>query len=86
MLTVKGALEGLKSVDMGLCESCVMVQCKKILYIDSQSIIQLVKNPVYHSRTKHAISFHSQVNGRRRYVFGEDRGCKESSRHVDKMC
>ena len=53
MLTAKDALEGLKSVDMGLCESCVMVQCKKILYTDSQSAIQLVKNPVYHSRTKH---------------------------------
>ena len=24
MLVAKGALEGLKSVDMGLCESCVM--------------------------------------------------------------
>ena len=24
MLVTKGALEGLKSVDMGLCESCVM--------------------------------------------------------------
>ena len=35
-------------------------QCKKILYTDSQSAIQLVKNPVYHSRTKHI---------RRRYHF-----------------
>ena len=35
-------------------------QSKKILYSDSQSVIQLVKNPVYHSKTKHI---------RRRYHF-----------------
>ncbi|KAF3680275.1 putative disease resistance RPP13-like protein 1-like [Capsicum annuum] len=35
-------------------------QLKKILYTDSQSAIQLVKNPVYHSKTKHI---------RRRYHF-----------------
>ena len=35
-------------------------QCKKILYIDSQSAVQLMKNLVYHSRTKHI---------RRRYHF-----------------
>lgn len=35
-------------------------QHDKILYIDSQSVIQLVKNPVYHSKTKHI---------RRRYHF-----------------
>ena len=35
-------------------------QNKKILYSDSQSAIQLVKNPVYHSKTKHI---------RRRYHF-----------------
>ena len=29
MLVAKGALEGLKSVDMGLCESCVMGKQKK---------------------------------------------------------
>ena len=28
-------------------------QSEKILYSDSQSAIQLVKNPVYHSKTKH---------------------------------
>lgn len=28
-------------------------QHEKILYTDSQSAIQLVKNPVYHSKTKH---------------------------------
>ena len=28
-------------------------QSEKILYSDSQSDIQLVKNPVYHSKTKH---------------------------------
>ena len=33
---------------------------EKILYSDSQSAIQLVKNPVYHSKTKHI---------RRRYHF-----------------
>ena len=35
-------------------------QSEKILYSDSQSAIQLVKNPVYHSKTKHI---------RRRYHF-----------------
>ena len=28
-------------------------QSEKILYSDSKSVIQLVKNPVYHSKTKH---------------------------------
>ena len=28
-------------------------QSEKILYSDSQSVIQLVKNPVYHLKTKH---------------------------------
>ena len=35
-------------------------QSEKILYSDSQSVIQLVKNPVYHLKTKHI---------RRRYHF-----------------
>ena len=35
-------------------------QCEKILYTDNQSVIQLVKNPVYHSKTKYI---------RRRYHF-----------------
>ena len=35
-------------------------QSEKILYSDSQSVIQLVKNPVYHSKTKYI---------RRRYHF-----------------
>ena len=35
-------------------------QSEKILYSDSQSVIQLVKNPAYHSNTKHI---------RRRYHF-----------------
>ena len=35
-------------------------QSEKILYSDCQSVIQLVKNPVYHSKTKHI---------RRRYHF-----------------
>ena len=32
-------------------EELGMKQCKKILYTDIQSAIQLVKNPVYHSKT-----------------------------------
>ena len=32
MLTTKGALEGLKSVDMGLCESCVMDKQKRLSF------------------------------------------------------
>ena len=36
MLVAKGALEGLKSVDMGLCESCVM---------GKQKIVSFTKTP-----------------------------------------
>ena len=32
MLVAKGALEGLKSVDMGLCESCVMGKQKRVSF------------------------------------------------------
>ena len=32
MLVAKGALEGLKSVDMGLCESCVMGKQKRVRF------------------------------------------------------
>ena len=35
MLVEKGALEGLKSVDMGLCERCVMGTEKSKLHKDS---------------------------------------------------
>ena len=41
-------------------DELVKKQSKKTLYSDSQSAIQLVKNPVYHSKTKHI---------RRRYHF-----------------
>ena len=62
-------------------------QHKKILYTDSQSVVQLVRNLVYHSKIKHKkrYTFTSRLvkDGD---VFGEDRGCKEFSKHVDKMC
>ena len=32
MLVKKGALEGLKSVDMGLCKSCVMGKQKRVSF------------------------------------------------------
>ena len=32
MLVAKGALEGLKSVDMGLCENCVMGKQKRVSF------------------------------------------------------
>ena len=32
MLVAKGALEGLKYVDMGLCESCVMGKQKRVSF------------------------------------------------------
>ena len=35
MLVAKGALEGLKSIDMGLCESCVVGKKKSKLHKDS---------------------------------------------------
>ena len=33
-------------------------QHEKILYRDSQSVIQLVKNPNYHLKIKHGIRYH----------------------------
>ena len=60
---------------------------EKILHVDSQSVMLLVRNPVYHSTTKYRRRHHFTCglveDGD---VFGEDRGCKESSKHVDKMC
>ena len=35
LLVAKGALEGLKSIDMGLCESCVVGKKKSKLHKDS---------------------------------------------------
>ena len=62
-------------------------QNNNILYTNSQSVIQLVRNPVYHLKTKHRKRYHFT----RRLVedsdvFGEDRGDKESNKYVDKMC
>ena len=62
-------------------------QQEKILYRDSQNAIQLVRNPIYHLKTKHRSRYHFTrrlvLDGD---VFGDDKGCKESSKHVDKMC
>ena len=46
-----------------------------------------MRNPVYHSKTKHRTRYHFTC----RLVedgdmFGEDKGCKESNKYVDKMC
>ena len=40
MLVAKGALEGLKSVDMGLCESCVMGKQKRVSFTKALLEIQ----------------------------------------------
>ena len=50
-------------------------QSEKILYSDSQSVIQLVKNPVYHSKTKHI---------RRRYHFTR-RAVKDGDMCLEKI-
>ena len=68
-------------------EELNMKQHEKILYRDSQSVIQLVRNSVYHLKKKHRMWYHFT----RRLVedgdvFREDKGCKESNKHVDKMC
>ena len=52
-----------------------------------QNVIQLVRNQVYHLKTKHK----KQYNFTRKLVedgdvFGEERECKESSKHIEKMC
>ena len=56
--------------------------CEKILHIDSPSVIHLVKNTVL-SKTKHIKRRRLVEDGD---VFGEDRGCKEFSKHADNMC
>ena len=62
-------------------------QHEEILYRDSQSVIQLVKNPVYHLKRKHRRRYHFTCKlVKDADVFGEDRWCKESNKHVDKMC
>ena len=62
-------------------------QHEKTLYRDSQSVIQLVRNPVYHLKTKHRRRYHFTCRlVKDDDVFEEDRECKESSKHVDKMC
>ena len=71
----------------GYLEELDKKQHENILYRDSQSVIQLVRNSVYHLKTKHR----RQCHFTRRLVedgdvSGEDRGCKESSKHVDEMC
>ena len=43
-------------------------QSEKILYSDRQSSIQLVKNPVYHSKTKHIRRRYHLLAGRWRMV------------------
>jgi len=62
-------------------------QHKKFLYTDSHSVIQSVRNSVYHSKTKHRRRYHFThrlvENGN---LFGEDRGCKELNKHVEKIC
>ena len=49
-------------------------QRKKILHVDSQSAMQLVKNPVYHSKIKHRRRYHfTRWLVEDDDVFGEDR-------------
>ena len=59
----------------------------RLFFTNSQSVIELVRYPVYHSKTKHKRRYHFTCrlveDGD---VFGEDRGCNESIKHVDKMC
>ena len=62
-------------------------QHEKNLYKDSQSVIQLVKNPVYHLKTKHKRQYHftrrlvedGDVLVEDGDLFGEDRECKKSN-------
>ena len=60
-------------------------QHEKIVYRDSQSVIQLVRNPIYHLKTKHGRRYHfTRKLVEDGDVFGEDIGCKKSSKY--KMC
>ena len=55
-------------------------QREKILQVDSQSVMQLARNPIYHSKHRKRYHFTRRLveDGD---VFGGDRGCKESSKH-----
>ena len=45
------------------------------------------RNPVYHLKRKHRRRYHFTCRlVKDGDVFREDRGCKESSKHVDKKC
>ena len=57
-------------------------QHEKIFYTDSQCFVQLVRNTVYHSKIRHRNRRLVEDGD----VLGEDRGCKEFNKHVDKMC
>ena len=51
-------------------------QHEKILYRDSQNVIQLVRNPVYHLNIKHRRRYHFTSRlVKDGNVFGEDSGC-----------
>jgi len=43
----------------GLLKEIQMLQGKVVIFSDSQSVIHLSKNPVYHERTKHVdVKYH----------------------------
>ena len=49
MLVAKGALEGLKSVDMDLCESCVMGKQKRVSFTKTPREPKKVRLEIVHT-------------------------------------
>ena len=67
MLVAKGALEGLKSIDMGLCESCVMGKQKKVSFTKTPREPKKVRLVMVHTDVW-GLSPVSSLGGSRFYV------------------
>ena len=62
MLTAKEALEGLKSVDMGLCESCVIGKQKRVSFTKAAREPKKVRLEMVHTDVGDLVQFHHLVD------------------------
>ena len=58
MLGAKGVLEGLKSVDMGPCENCVMSRQKRVSFTKTASELKKVRLEMVHTDFGDHLQFH----------------------------